>query len=534
MQQELFLRGGKATPTAKAEATEATDQPRSPRGRTAEAWATRLDLEPDPRTGHLTGRCPVCAAGTLTVREVPDGPAAVDCSHCTAQIPWRGRAHAESAIERAAFAGDVPIDAGGRAALPAVAEPAPDVTECEPNGARRAILPAPFTVHLPADLARTHAPRAAAPPADRRPGPRPSEHAVVGSGLLPTIGDGSRRTSPALLLALYDDSTRDPGRGRHGAPAPLRIFIETLLAIPVESRNGHLQRLRFSLRTIATDWLAMSEDRYRKLAARERDALLEAVRNVSRIEIPINDRGGFYLPLMLEAVSGRGRNDYISILSRIPSDGRVGASVDRELLRTLGKISGPAYRAYLSLCMAWDRTGAIGAGDARPYRRVIRATRPEVRRDAEGFVVDAGGAALTAANGRRVLSPYHERAVPTGAHEPNPRRAQYPEVYADDLVVLAFPRRTLEDPSYRRVARIRARDAIRQIAALEGCSIEEVGTDPANGNLPWRIMPYDPEWATLAAPGREPANGAEPASRRPARRTRRRTKDADTEQIRLI
>ena len=266
------------------------------------------------------------------------------------------------------------------------------------------------------------------------------------------------------------------------------------MAVPVAARDGHLYRITsgdgrpFTIREIAGEWLQWKLDNYRPAHKYTGEALKRALRRLRDLEIPMGTHGGFYYPLMLEAVEGWGLNHRIAFLARLPEGSNVGPSVDRNVLRILGKRSEPAFRAYLALCFEWDRYGSRNG-------KLILPTRPIAKRDTQGRILDAQGRIITGADGVPVKSPYDRRAILTGEREPNPARNRYPEYWADDLVFLAF--RNLAPPgSTRRVQQMRARRAVELIEKVGGCTIERRGSNSNNGLIPWRPMPPHPNSTT--------------------------------------
>ena len=59
-------------------------------------------------------------------------------------------------------------------------------------------------------------------------------------------------------------------------------------------------------------------------------------------------QGGLYYPISPLAISGLKLEDQLAMIVCLPSGSDVGPPVDRTILRQLGKVSGPAYRAYLA------------------------------------------------------------------------------------------------------------------------------------------------------------------------------------------
>ena len=312
-------------------------------------------------------------------------------------------------------------------------------------------------------------------------------HQEPSTAYLPGL-EPEQRGRPALL-ALFDLAGGASG-GRKVAPLDLRIFVEGLMAVPVEARDGHLYRIKsgdgraFTIREIAGEWLQWKLEHYKSGHRHTGEALKRAMRRLRDLEIPMGNHGGFYYPLMLEAVEGWGLNHRISFLARFPPGSGVGPSVDRNVLRVLGKRSEPAYRAYLALCFEWDRYGGHNG-------KLILPTRPIAKRDMQGRILDANGRIVTGNGGVLVKSPYDPRAILTGDREPNPARNRYPEYWANDLTQLCF-RQIDRDGGAKRKQHTRARWAVELIEKAGGCTIERLGSNPNKGLLPWRVMPPSP------------------------------------------
>ena len=298
-------------------------------------------------------------------------------------------------------------------------------------------------------------------------------------GLIP-----DRPPLPALL-SLYDRAAAPLRRGR-GAALSLRLFIESLLSLPVAARDGRLHELRFTIREVAGEWLGWNLKDYRPTGAQKGLALRRAVNEVRSMFVDM-PQGGLYYPISPLAISGLKLDDQMALIVCLPSGSDVGPPVDRPILRQLGKISGPAYRAYLTLCCEWDRVGGHNG-------RLIRPTRPGVMRASGGQVVDGQGNVVHGKGERPIYSPYHPNAIRTGRSEANPARFNYREYSSDDLIGICYPAEVLIRDSDLRKYRHRARKAVIDIAGMGGCTIERLGSNPRNDGLPWRVMPPDPYW----------------------------------------
>ena len=352
--------------------------------------------------------------------------------------------------------------------------------DIEPERRTKGIVPAPFVQrhkqpYLPGITCR---------PADALPG---LLHKEPSPAYLPGL-EPEQKEIPALL-ALFDAAGGASG-GRTGAPVELRVFIEFLMAVPVNARDGRLYCIKsgdgraFTIREIAGEWLQWNLKHYKPGHKYTGQALKRAMQRLRDLAVPMGNHGGFYYPLMLEAVEGWGLNHRVALLARLPLGSGVGPSVDRNVLRVLGKQSEPAYRAYLALCFEWDRYGGRNG-------KLILPTRPIAKRDMQGRILDANGRIVTGNGGVLVKSPYDPRAILTGDREPNPARNRYPKYWADELVSLAF--RNLAAPgSARRFQQTRARRTVELIKKVGGCAIERLGSNTNNGLLPWRVMPPSP------------------------------------------
>ena len=285
--------------------------------------------------------------------------------------------------------------------------------------------------------------------------------------------------APALLLAMFDDAGGASLTQNGRVSAAASIWLEAMLDLPPDKRDGSLRETRYCIREIAGDWLGWNLRNYRRTGMYTGKALARALRDVRDLWVPMNDRGGGYFPVMVSAWSGWGLDDRLGFVVRLPR-GHIGPQIDRALLRGL-RDSGPAYRLYLSLCFEWDKYGGHKG-------KLIRPSRPVVRRAGGGQVVDASGRVITGPGNQPIYTPYDKRAILTGEREPNPARSRYPEYTPDDLVALAFPGHIFADKNIRGVMRQRAVKALDRLE-LAGVVVEQRGT-PLHPTF--RIMPPDP------------------------------------------
>ena len=343
-----------------------------------------------------------------------------------------------------------------------------------PERRRRGIMPSPFATRI----SRVEQIGCAQfDPPSGLPG-----HGVPSSKIAPAPFPGlepGAPPQPALILGLFDHAAEIStlGNGKLGA-AP-RIFLEALLGVPVDARDGRPYRCIYDVKEIVVQWLGWDPHNYRPSHPDYGGILRSACEGLRGMSVPVGAKGGFYYPLMLGAGTGWGLDDRLEFIVRLPPS-EVGPPVDREMLRRLGSHA-PAYRAYLSLIFEWDRFGGRNG-------RLIKPTVPVVERGADGVILDHRNRPVTGKGGRPVKSPLHPRAVRTGPREPNPARTRYPWYDYDGLVRLAYPAWVAEHPDRRKTMRQRAIKAIKRIEEMGGCVIELSGNGRGRR---WRVMPPD-------------------------------------------
>ena len=279
---------------------------------------------------------------------------------------------------------------------------------------------------------------------------------------MPALDPAGGGETPALLLGLFDRQfgplQKGPSR-QPAAPVEVRVFTELLMATPASARNGLRQSLGpFDVREIAGKWLNWDLRHYRPQGRYTGIMLAEGLARVHNLVIPIGLTGG-YFPVRLDRYSGLSLDDQIYFDVRLPAGAGVGPPVDRLMLRAVGGISARAYRAYMGLLFEWDKYGARKG-------KLVRATRPRVRRNSKGEVLNKEGEVLLDKKGRPEVSSYAAGAVELGGREPNPAvERRYPLYDQDDLLRLCYPPGILADiykstPAKRRDAARRARESV--------------------------------------------------------------------------
>ena len=254
--------------------------------------------------------------------------------------------------------------------------------------------------------------------------------------------------------------------------------------MPVEFRDGSTRATNYPVREIVGEWLGRNLGNWRAAGATGGLALARDLKVVNSLEVPLNDRGGGYGPVLVRIRTGYQLDARVGFEIRLPS-GQVGPKVDRSLLRRL-RDSAPAYCLYLNLCFEWDKYGARKG-------KLILPTQPVVLRALGGQVVDAQGNIVTGRGNQPVLSPHDKRAVATGERELNPARSRYRDYTLDALVARTYLGREFTED--RRVYRRRTLVALARLEK-EGVVVERLGTARY---LTFRPMPPDPAAAALLA-----------------------------------
>ena len=228
---------------------------------------------------------------------------------------------------------------------------------------------------------------------------------------------------PVLPLVAFDlagGQTMHPGRG---APLPLRIHTEALLASPRSARHWACE-----MRWAARDFMRWLWPR-RRPKAKRLPALQRALVTVDSLRVDVDD--SLWRTVSVTALP-RSLDAPVVLAVRLPPGSGVGPLVNRPTLRLQGVRSAPAYRAYLGLCSLRNR-------HATARGRLLPVTVPEVLRDARGLVTDAQGQALVGKDGK----PAHwsdPRAVRTGVELPNEALwERLPWLGHRDLVRLCYP-----------------------------------------------------------------------------------------------
>ena len=189
----------------------------------------------------------------------------------------------------------------------------------------------------------------------------------------------STAIGPCLPLALYDLGDAPATSRGPAAPLPLRLFVESVLAVPIDSRDAHTPvAMRVTLRQML-DWLYPSQRKPRPNEYWPRlMAAFEALESpAARIPWydPETGRGGSRRIVNISDIP-RGPaklDDLISIIVDLPPGSGNGPQVS-DNLRQWGIKSAAGYRALLNLAYRWFEPGRthfpVGRGRRRYWTQV--------------------------------------------------------------------------------------------------------------------------------------------------------------------
>ncbi len=257
-----------------------------------------------------------------------------------------------------------------------------------------------------------------------------------------------------------------------GAPIWQRLALELLIAARIERRRPSYEPLPVTLQDLI-DYAGWNPYRPGRHIPMIRAALLRlrswTVAHERREWWPISPHA---LPTE-DAKPG----DVLPIDVAIPAGMGSGPVMERGHVRELAKRTAPGWRAWVRLNLFWHRYSPSG--------RLIRATVPEVRRDAGGQIVDAHGRPLTL---RRGKAPHWSdpRAIRTGGREANPQAERVPVLQPTELAALGYDGAAVTGQTFRD----RLKVAKRELGRLERSgrlAIDRRATDK-RGREGWRIL----------------------------------------------
>ena len=291
-------------------------------------------------------------------------------------------------------------------------------------------------------------------------------------GLTPYQGDlftPNPGDVPSLTKTLHDVLGDMPTR-RGRAPLAAVLWLEGLLSIPTQYRDGLLHSMDFTRRELYERWAGCDPSNFNHREAARQDIALGRMTNTT-----VSVGKGWYKPLIIQAVEGLSLNSRVSVLMRLPPGTQQGPAVPRQILRKL-VTSRLAWLGFLNICIWLDRYGARQG-------RLIAADRPQVERNEQGQILDHRGEVIRNKCGYPIDRYTDKRAIQTGQREANPARIQYPALDKIGLITLFYPLSPpSKGPQDKRDKWKATQRALKRIEHEGGIKIEQTRTG-------WRLMP---------------------------------------------
>ena len=294
--------------------------------------------------------------------------------------------------------------------------------------------------------------------------------------------------TPLLLADAAGFRGLQPGRG---ARLDKRLLIFSLLSMPLDQRRpGGRYEWRPSLKELRDLlWPARSKivnDRRWEISSyrpsKHAHSLYSALQAINLAEVVMPD-GYHWRPTIVRGYpSFDNLNSKVIVQIELPSGSDHGPAVDKPSLIEAGTVSDPAFDLELGLAYLWDEAKRRNGG----YR--IHATRPEVLRNEQGYVVDTEDKVKPERNGKPSTRWDHPEAVLTGRQERHPQANKVRVLTRVERHRLAYG--MIGD---KHTSQIRNEQSAtdRLLAALEKDSrivIERDAMEPSTGKQGWRIL----------------------------------------------
>lgn len=264
----------------------------------------------------------------------------------------------------------------------------------------------------------------------------------------------------------------------------------SIFSMPASERKpGGQSEVRQTLRSIFNRWLwPPTKNRPYTTWKKSRHGipLLWALHAMSKIGIHV-ERNILDFPVtVLDQPDINDLDSELILNIALPPGSGHGPMIDTQLLAAQGRVSDPAFDLQIALAYLWDEAKRRNAGQR------VYATRPEVRRDKSGLIIDRNGAPILDGKGRPTTDWSHPDAIRTGRLEPNPAVKHVPALDKNQRRELAYSPYLRADNSIapKNPQRIRTERANtnKLLLALETQGIiviERAGDD-------WRIIQPNP------------------------------------------
>ena len=290
---------------------------------------------------------------------------------------------------------------------------------------------------------------------------------------------GTYELNPASQLILADSACIPELRPHRGARLDKRLFYYGLLAIPINQRlPGERCEWRPTLKELRNLlWPSASEGQSAYRPSKHWEPLVTAFDAMSLMGV-LQPDGCEWRPCHVWQIPNPRDLDSEAIIEfRFPPDSGHGPSIDHEGLIAEGMVSDPAFDLWINLHYLWDE------GKRRNGGHRVWATRPKVRRNAEGYLVSKDGEVITNA-GKPQRGWNHHRAIREGL-ERNPAADRIRQLDSEGIRKLAYGSASPASSSVRSQQKRKVKDILRRLE-LEGRVVLE-----KEGGL-WRILDTAP------------------------------------------
>ena len=268
-------------------------------------------------------------------------------------------------------------------------------------------------------------------------------------GVLPGLEAPTRSVIPPLCIGVY---TVNGGvlKASQGAPIAERLLFEVLMAIRRPDRL-RTRRPDILLREVV-GWIWPNGWQ----RGRDLPRLQRGLWELDNMRVHLHRALWRLVAVDRLPALDASLDDVVAFNVKHLPDSDRGPLVHRPNLRQLGLESAPGWRSLLRLAYIWDEIKTRNGG------RRIYATRPVVKRGADGVLLDAQGKPILRAGGApvkdwsdpRAIRLYDARQNPI--LERNPAADRVPALSVDELARLGFDERTNKDNRKRRAQLTRA------------------------------------------------------------------------------
>ena len=281
-------------------------------------------------------------------------------------------------------------------------------------------------------------------------------------GLQP--GRGARYDKRFLIFCLLEMplNQRRPG-GQYELRKPLRFWRDLLLPTRPRLINGRRREV----------------SSYRpSVHALPLHSAMQAI-NLAEIEMPDGYR---WRPVIVRGYPAFDDLDSEVIIQiELPDGSDRGPQIDKPALVAAGTISDPAFDLQLGLAYLWDEAKRRNAS----FR--VYATRPEVLRDAQGYITDADDQVIIE-RGRPVTRWNHPRSVRTGRTERNSAADRVRVLDRERRRRLAYGRAEGKTKQHLRNERAATERLLAGLESEGRIVIERDAVDARTGKQGWLIL----------------------------------------------